>query len=97
MYKQSNEGQHTASLVNMKSALKYYITESSLSDVYIVADALDECLNDTDREQVYAYFCLALCSCFHLMFGVSLNIALAIVFHVLQNPLAGIPQSETQV
>ena len=51
LFEKCNEGAHAPSLHDLSLALQDLASRSAL-DIYIVADALDECFDDEDREEV---------------------------------------------
>ena len=51
LFEKCNEGAHCPSLHDLSLALQDIASRSTL-DIYIVVDALDECFDDGDREEV---------------------------------------------
>jgi hypothetical protein len=52
LFEKCNEGSHTPSLHDLPLVLNDFATLGTLDDIFIIADALDECFDDSDREEV---------------------------------------------
>lgn len=50
LYKRCNDGKHKADLASLKTALKLFAVAEEMHNIFLVADALDECPKNGDRE-----------------------------------------------